>query len=241
MSRPPVRVSAEAVPTDIFKVGDDLASFLIKHLEGHELEGRVIAVTSKIFSLNEKRVVANVGQSKLDLIKQESDVYLCAGGHGSHLTIKHGILIPSAGIDESNSVDGDFILFPEDPYASSAKIWAELKSHFSLKEFGLIMTDSHTMPLRRGVTGIGLAHWGFKATRSLVAHPDLFGRLLKFTHVDVLDALASMAVYVMGEADDRTPIAIVDAPALEFTAHSSRDEIAIEVETDLYAPLLQPR
>lgn len=235
------KLSAEAIPTKIFKPGDDLGAFLIEHLRHEKLEGRVLAITSKIVSLAENRLVANTGQSKLDLIKQEADTYLCAGGHGSHLTIKHGILIPSAGIDESNSEDGAYILFPEDPYESARQIWSRLRDELALTNFGVIVTDSHTMPLRRGVTGIGLAHWGFRATRSLVSHPDLFGRLLKFTHVDVLDALASAAVFTMGEADDGTPLALVDAPALEFTTQSSAIEIAIEVETDLYAPLLQTR
>ena len=228
------------VKTDVFHAGDDLNAFLLKHLKGQSLDGKVLCITSKIVSLAENQLLSKEGISKCELVEREAEHYLCEGGYGSELTIKHGILIPSAGIDESNSESDKYILFPKDPFASAAKIGAFLRQQFSVKNFAVIITDSHTMPLRRGVTGISLAHWGLKGTRSLVGQPDIFKRPLKFTHVDVVDALAASAVFVMGEADDCNPLALVAEAQVEFTDSTNADEIRIEPDLDMYYPLLSP-
>lgn len=233
-------IEIQALKTGIFHAGDNLFSFLKTHLADQPLEGHIVAITSKIVSLSENRLVKKASISKREIVEKEADHYLCEGGFGVELTIKHGILIPSAGIDESNSETGDYVLFPENPFASAHAIWKFLKEEFSLVNLGVIMTDSHTMPLRRGVTGISLAHWGVRATNSLVGQPDLFQRPLKFTHVDVVDSLASMAVFAMGEADDCCPLALISGAKVEFTQTSSADEIKIDPKLDLYYPLIAP-
>jgi len=232
-------ISVRSIKTPIFHPGDNLYSFLKDHLKKENLDEKVLAITSKIVSLAENRIVPRSEISKLDLIKKEADIYLGPGGYGSELTLKHGILIPSSGIDESNA-EGDFyILYPKEPYKSAHDCWLFLKKEFGLTDLALVLTDSHTTPLRRGVTGISLAHWGFKATRSLIGAPDLFGRELKFTHVDLVDAIASMAVLSMGEAADGAPLALVSGVQIEYSEGSSADEIKIEPELDLYRPLLK--
>lgn len=234
------KVSVEAIRTDVLRAADDLHHFLKKHLAGKVDDGCVVAITSKIVSIAEGRVVPKSQHEKRDLVLREADVYLGEGGYGIELTVKHGLLIPSAGIDESNSEGENFILYPTDPYASAARIGKFLRSEFGLRNLGVILTDSHTMLLRRGVTGISLAHWGVKATRSLVGHPDVFGKELKFTSVDVVDSLAAMAVFVMGEANEQCPLAVVSGAKLEFTDSSSCEEIAIPLKDDLYFPILEP-
>lgn len=124
-------VSAQAIETEIFHAGGDLPALLETHLSKAQLEGNVLAITSKIVSLSENRIVARAALEKSDVIKREADHYLCPGTHGAHLTIKHGLLIPSAGIDESNSETGGYILYPEFPYASAQKIHADLKMKFN--------------------------------------------------------------------------------------------------------------
>jgi len=233
------QIAVSSIKTNIFHVGDDLFKFLKENLKNENLEGKVIAITSKIVSLAEKRTINKTEISKLDLVKKEADVYIGPGGFGAELTVKHGILIPSSGIDESNAQENFYILYPKDPYESAHKIWKFLKHEFKLKNCAVILTDSHTTPLRRGVTGISLAHWGFKATRSLIGKADLFGRELKFTHVDLVDAIASMAVLIMGEADDCVPLALVSGVKLEYSETSSSEEIKIDPENDLYHPILK--
>jgi dihydrofolate synthase / folylpolyglutamate synthase len=227
------------ISTDVFSLGGNLAEFVIRSIPRTSIEeGIVLAITSKIVSLAERALAPREDDTKTDLIRREADAYLGETLFGVSLTIKHGILIPSAGIDESNSVDGSYILFPKDPYASAKALHQALRSAWGIQHLGIIITDSHTQPLRKGVTGIGLAHWGFRATRDLVGQSDLFGRTIKMTHVNVLDALAVAAVYQMGEAAERLPIALIYGSGAEFTESSSQDEIKISREEDLYGHLL---
>jgi coenzyme F420-0:L-glutamate ligase len=232
------RIEAAAIQTGIFPPNGDLLAFLLEHVKPVAREGAVLAITSKIVSLAEGRIVPAGSISKRELVKREADVYLGDAGYGVELTIKHGLISASAGIDESNSGTGDFILFPENPYASAARIGQALRQALGIQRFGVIITDSHTTPLRRGVTGVSLAHWGIRATRSLGGPPDIFARPLKFTHVNVVDALATMAVFVMGEADDRCPLALVSGARVEFTSEGRAEEIVIEPAQDIYYPLL---
>jgi F420-0:gamma-glutamyl ligase len=204
------------------------------------------AVTKSVTQLpdektkNAEQTASAEKAEKKSLVEKEADVFLGETLHSVHMTIKHGLFIPSAGIDESNSETGEFILYPTDPYASAHRIGLALRQHFKLSKLGIILTDSHSTPLRSGVTGIALAHFGFQATRNLVGQKDLFGRGLKATHVNTLDALAVAAVFEMGESNESRPLAIISgARNIEFTDRSSPAEIQIPLENDLYFHLLK--
>lgn len=245
-------LKVSALPTDIYERDEadssefhPLLPFLIRSLERNkiqpaQLDGAVLAITSKIVSVSEG-AIASGDSDKKALIRQEADVYLGEGGHGVELTVKHGLLIPSSGIDESNSRDGSFILFPRDPFLSARQIWQGLREHFAIRHLGVILTDSHTTPLRMGVTGIALSYWGFEGVTSKVDEPDLFGRKMKFTHIDIADALAVATVLVMGEAGECTPLAIAHIDGLKFRDEIDPAQIRIPLENDLYYPLLKDR
>lgn len=70
------------------------------------------------------------------MIKQSADAYLCVqekdNPYGIQLTIKNNILIPSAGIDESNGNDC-YILYPEDVQKSTVAIRREIQEEAALK------------------------------------------------------------------------------------------------------------
>ena len=149
------------------------------------------------------------------------------------------MLLPSAGIDQSNSPTGDYLLFPKYPYQSLKTLWQALKTNWSLKNLGLIMTDSHTTPLRRGVTGVGIAHFGFQAVLDQKGTNDLYGRELKVTTINHVDALAAAAVWVMGEGKEQCPLAIIKGAMLNWKGDSSSKDIRISPEEDLYRPLFQ--
>ncbi len=233
-------LSAKPIQTSIYRADIPLEDFLWQHLEGQLQEKTIIAITSKIISVSENRLVQKSQISKAELIQQEADVLICETIYGVSLTIKDGILIPSAGIDESNSEDGAYILYPRDSFASARQIWEFLRNKSGIKNLGIIITDSHTHPLRRGVTGIALAHWGFKATRNLVGDSDLFGRKITMTSVNVVDSLAVAAVFVMGEAAECQPIALVEATDVVFCDETNPSEIQIPLDQDLYGPLISP-
>lgn len=207
-------------------------------------EGSIVVITSKVVSLCEGRTVNTSDITKKELIYREADQVIPSEGNDERiiLTYKNHILIPSAGIDESNS-NGRYILYPKDPFLSAKSLYNYLKQQRNLKHLGIVITDSHTTPLRRGVTGIALAWWGFQPCKSLVGTPDLFGHPLQVTNINVADALAVSAVFNMGESSECTPLAIItDAPHIEFdngTEDHNMDEIAIDPKIDLYQPLLK--
>jgi F420-0:gamma-glutamyl ligase len=89
-----------------------------------------------------------------------------------------------------------------------------------------------------------MAHSGFAAVNDYIGRPDIFGRTLHMTKVDVADALAAAAVLVMGEASEQTPLAVIgDLPFVRFQDRDPTPEELgsrwIDIEDDLYAPLLQ--
>lgn len=208
-------------------------------------EDSVVAVTSKIVSICEGRVVKIGEIEKDELIKREAEYYLAknTSKYGYLFTIKNSMLVPFAGIDESNA-NGYYVLLPKDPQKSANSVREFLQEKFNLKQVGVIITDSKTTPLRWGVTGWAVAHSGFLALNDLIGKPDIFGRALHFTKVNVMDGLASAAVLEMGESDNQTPLAIVeDVPFVQFQDRNPNEEelkgLKIALDDDLYAPLLQ--
>lgn len=227
----------------ITKKDTDITAILDKYLP-KLAENSVVAVTSKIIAICEDRIVPIAGSSKNELVKQEADYYLPKESNNYHvyLTIKSNLLVATAGIDESNSQDY-YVLWPENPQESANKIREYLKKRDNLKSLGIIVTDSKTTPLRWGVTGAAISHSGFAALNNKIGTPDIFGREMKVTQVNVPDALAAAATFEMGEANEQTPIAVITKiPQVEF---QDRNPISEELEVlhynmkkDLYAQLL---
>lgn len=212
----------------------------------HELKGgSVLAITSKVVSICEGRLVKESDIDKAKLTEKESQYYLPPehSSYGITLTITDGILIPTAGIDSSNG-DGHYILWPEDSQATANQIRSYLRKRFGVDKAGVIITDSKTTPLRRGTTGIALAHSGFAALNEYVGTPDLFGRDMQVTQANVMDGLASAAVAVMGEGSECTPLAIItEAEFVQFQENDPTpdelDRLKIPLEEDLYTPLIK--
>ncbi len=201
-------------------------------------ENTIIAITSKVVSICEGSCISKETIDRETLVKREAD-FLIPNPQSNNqriiLTYKNHILIPSAGIDESNG-NGYYILYPQDPFASVKKLWNFLRQEYQIKNLGIIMTDSHTTPLRKGVTGIALAWWGFCPVKSCVGELDLFGHPLQVTYINVADALAISAVLNMGESNECTPLAILThAPHVQFDEMDhSVEEICIDPKEDLY-------
>lgn len=227
----------------ITKDDKDVFAILDKYLP--ELtEKSVIAVTSKILSIIEGRVV-KIGQvSKDELVTQEAELYLPPDPkYHFSLTIKNSLLIPSAGIDESNG-NGYYVLWPKDPQKLANDIREDLVQKFKIKHVGVIITDSKTTPLRWGVTGAAIAYSGFLPLNDQVGIPDVFGRVMQATKVNVMDGLAASAVVVMGESNEQTPLAVIeDVPFVQFVDRNPTEEelkeLKIAIVDDLYAPLLK--
>lgn len=224
---------------------DDLLSLIREEFITHKPKERsVIVITSKIVSIWQGRCVPINGPiTKDELIKKEAELYLSRSKVPKDyvmLTMKNNIMIPSAGIDESNGA-GYYILWPEKPFSAAKTIYDFIAEEFKPAEFGVIISDSHTVPLRWGTMGIAISFWGFYPLKDYRGEEDIFKRKLRFSQLNIADALASTAVLAMGEGNEQTPIAIIEnVPQIKFGDFDFLKEnpLEIERENDIYGPLL---
>ena len=207
-------------------------------------EGMVVVVTSKIVAICEGRVARHEDMEKDELIAREAEWYLPRSQSKFNVltTIKDGILNFSSGIDESNG-NGLYILWPSNPQEWANKIREHLVGKRKIKNVGVIITDTGSIPLRRGQKGFFIAHSGFAALKSYIGEPDIFGRQLMMTKSAIADALATTAVLIMGEGNEQTPLAAIeDVPFVEFQQRNPAKEELAELkmapEDDLYGSLL---
>ncbi len=220
---------------DIYSVIDEFCPTL--------KEKDVFLITSKIIAIHQGRCVKISSiENKDDLIKREADVYIprkeCPGEYVI-LTIKNNTLISSAGIDESNA-NGYYIFWPKNPEKEAKKICEYLKKKFLLKKLAVIITDSHIIPMRYGVIGISIGFYGLNPLKDYRGEKDIFGRTIKMSQSNIVDALAVMGVLSMGEGNEQKPIAIIrGADFIEFTDEEKYQESLIPTKEDIYYPLLK--
>lgn len=203
-------------------------------------EGDVVAISSKVVSIHEGRCVERDFTKKDELVKQEADLYLpreeMRDGAVVH-TITNGILIPSAGIDPLGQY---YVLWPENPQKSADELLSWFKKEYNIKNLYLIMTDSRSVFLRKGVVGIALAWAGFEPLYSNKNRVDLMGINSGGSQTNIPDSLAAAASFVMGEANERTPLVRMrHVPFIGDKEHVSDDAFASAIEEDLFEPFLK--
>ncbi|CAN5275571.1 putative folate metabolism gamma-glutamate ligase [soil metagenome] len=236
-----------AYKTRLVTVKDTLNSVIAEAIP--ELPERsIVVIASKIVSTVENRFVPKTTDDKdekHELVRKEADLFLepHSSKYNLMLTIKRNWMFVNAGIDESNS-DNQFILWPEDPQKSINDVWRFLREHYGVKEVGVTMSDSTSIPLNWGVVGHAIAYCGFNPLRSYIGKADLFGREMKMEQLSIMQSVTAAAVMEMGEGNEQTPLAVVsDLQNVEFaTAVPTEFELAtqkIEITDDAYAPILE--
>jgi dihydrofolate synthase / folylpolyglutamate synthase len=241
-----------ALQTEIVQPGEDILVFLRKSIRSLE-EKSILVITSKIISFAQNRFV-EVGDNldkdqakkeKHELAKQEADLYLepSLSKYGVMLTIKNSLLAVNAGIDESNSM-GKYILWPENLQQVTNNIWNFLRTSYGVKDLGIIVTDSKTALLRRGVTGTAVSYCGFNPLIDKIGEKDIFGKTLAVTQVNVVEAIATSGVFEMGESNEKRPLAVVSdfQQEIEFQdrlpTESELQEMKVDLSDDMYAPAM---
>jgi putative folate metabolism gamma-glutamate ligase len=237
-----------AYKTHKIKPGEKITDILDAYLPSLK-EKSVVAIASKVVGICEGRVVKILSErerdeQKTELAKKEADYYLPRefNQYGFMISINRGIMVASAGIDESNS-DGFFSLWPEDPQKSANEIREYLTKKYNRKYIGVILTDSKLTPLRWGVTGVSISHSGFAALNSYIGKADIYGRLLRAEQANVADSLATAAVAEMGEGAEQQPLAVItEANFVHFQDRNPNekelDALKIALDDDVYASLL---
>ncbi|PJE75508.1 putative folate metabolism gamma-glutamate ligase [Candidatus Uhrbacteria bacterium CG10_big_fil_rev_8_21_14_0_10_48_11] len=219
---------------DVYRLIDESVSEL--------KDGDILCVSSKIVAIHQGRCIKITDSvNKDELITKEAERYIPRSRvpHAlAVLAIKEHTLIASAGIDESNG-HGYYILWPEQPYAFARELRARLKEKWNLNNLGVVLTDSHTIPLRYGVVGISIGFAGLHPVKSYVGTADIFGRPFHMSRTNVVDAIAAIAVLHMGEGNEQTPLAVLrDVPHVTFSEQNEEAALLVPPEDDIYRPLL---
>ncbi|MBI3573563.1 coenzyme F420-0:L-glutamate ligase [Candidatus Kaiserbacteria bacterium] len=200
-------------------------------------EKSVLVITSKIVALSEGRFVRKTSfLQKEKLIQKESKKSLRT--KQAWLTMKDGMMMANAGIDESNA-DGKLILLPRNSFTSAEKLRKELKHTYRVKKFGVIISDSHIAPLRAGVTAHALGYAGIKGVCDYRGTKDIFGRKMRISRTNVADSLATAAALIMGEGAERQPLALITGAPVTFSEKTDPKEMKISIFDDIYGPLLK--
>lgn len=246
-----------AIQTPIIEPRADLFAILTGVLDAPLVDGDILCIASKVVALAQDRV------ARLDQIEPSAAAHDVANPHISPalaqvildeadqafpvpgpfwLTIKDNIFIANAGVDLSNTPRGTAVLWPQDAWQWAAEFRRRLLQHYGLTRLGIVIADSHLIPLRRGVSGIALAFAGFEGVQKEVGAPDLFGRPLAVTYKSTADELAAAAVLIMGEGAERTPFARARRAPIQFTDRDiDPTEVVMQREQDLFAVLLGER
>ena len=206
-------------------------------------DGDIVFITSKIVAIHQGMTRKADETEKIDLIHEEADRVMTYENSSANfsvsLAIAHGHLIPAAGIDESNA-DGYYILWPRNIDEFCREVRTRLMKKHSLKRLGVVVTDSHTTPLRWGVTGLAIGLAGVEPLRDIRGTNDIFDRPIHLTQVDLIDPIAAIAVREMGESNECTPVVIVRGDTnIPFSDTASMDNFKIKPEEDLYGPILE--
>ena len=231
----------------------DLFEIIIQSFEKGKTniaEGDVLVISSKYVSQSQGRQLSydfvkpsiesmalskkfQINSNIAEVIIRESDV-IFGGIPGFVITSSDNILAPNAGIDKSNVSDGKIILYPNEPYLVAEQMRRKIFIKFSV-HVGVIIVDSRLMPSRIGTIGIAISCAGIEPVKDMRAKKDLHGKSLKVTFQAVVDNLASIANYKMGEGSESKPLAIIKNADVKLTDRKIKsDETSISYDQCVY-------
>lgn len=194
----------EIVPGDdlVVIIGDSVAGQLAA---GQLADGDILAVTSKIVSKAEGRLVAAADREQA--ITDETVRLVAQRGATRIVENRLGIVGAAAGVDASNTPDGTVLLLPVDPDASAHVLRTALEARFGLR-LGVIITDTLGRAWREGQTDVAIGSSGVRLIDDLRGSVDGHGKRLDVTSPAVGDEIAAAADLVKRKAEG-LPVAVV--------------------------------
>ena len=205
-------VAVEGLPE--VRPGDDLAALLAGRLAAIGLrDGDVLAVTQKVVSKAEGRLVPEDGAGRAAWIERESVRVLARRGDLVIAETRHGFVCANAGVDSSNVEAGFLTLLPEDPDASAERLRSALRERLGV-HVGVVVTAPFGRPWRQGLVNVAIGCAGLPPLVDLRGTADHHGRDLEATVIALADEVAAASGLVMGKSA-RVPAALVRGVAAE--------------------------
>ena len=189
--------------------GDDLIALIGDAAEGLLKDGDILAVTSKIVSKAEGRIIA--AEDREQAITDETVRVVATrpypGGVTRIVENRLGIVAAAAGVDASNTPHGTVLLLPLDPDASASRLRTGLSRRFGLR-LGVLVTDTLGRAWREGQTDVAIGASGVRPLDDLRGTLDAQGRTLDVTAPAVGDEIAAAADLVKRKSAG-LPVAVV--------------------------------
>jgi coenzyme F420-0:L-glutamate ligase / coenzyme F420-1:gamma-L-glutamate ligase len=204
-------MSVEVVPVHgvpEIRPGDDLAAQLAPALlRAGARPGDVVAVTQKVVSKAEGRVVSEDEADRATWVERESVRIVARRDDIVIAQTRHGFVCANAGVDASNVEPGLLTLLPDDPDGSAERLRTRLSEALG-GDVAVVVTDTFGRAWRRGVVNVAIGCAGLPSLVDLRGTLDHTGRVLEATVVALADEVAAASGLVMGKAS-RVPVAIV--------------------------------
>jgi coenzyme F420-0:L-glutamate ligase/coenzyme F420-1:gamma-L-glutamate ligase len=197
--------------------GSDLVALLAGPLAGLAwpdgsvglADGDIVAVTSKVVSKAEGRIV-RADDREAAITAETVRLVASVTREGRRTRIvenRQGLVMAAAGVDASNTEQGTVLLLPEDPDRSARALRAGLEQRLGAR-LGVILTDTVGRPWRTGMVELAIGAAGLQVVEDLRGHTDSSGRELEITVAAVADEIACAAELVTGKTSGR-PVAVV--------------------------------
>ncbi len=186
---------------DIFVV----AQTIISKSEGNIKKLNEIKVTEKAKKLAKKtqkdpKLCQVILDESKNIIRSKKNIIISE----TH----HGFICANSGVDRSNIEKGYVTTLPKDPDSSAKKIRKELVKLFN-KNIAVIISDSMGRAFRKGCIGQAIGSSNINLLINLEGKKDLYQNKIKTTKIALCDQICAAANLIMGEANEKTPIAIV--------------------------------
>jgi len=257
MTELPSKIEVTPIKLPIIKKGMNVPTLIVeaaKKLKITFRDGDVLAVADKVLAVSNGRVADlekvkpsprairlakkyNLEPEFVEIVLKDADA-VYGGVSRALLTLKHGVFIANSGIDHKNLPENEASLWPEDPN-ESAKLLREALQNLTHKKLAVILVDSHVTALRAGTVGFALGIAGFEPLRDVRGFLDLYGKPLLITQINIADSLAAMANLVIGETDERTPVALIHGAPIQVTDSYNPLSVRIDIEADLFSSIFK--
>ncbi len=235
-----------AIRFPLIREGDDIVAILLEAIKKEAVtleDGDIIAIADKIVAISEGRIAYfkdikpskkaenlaktyNLEPEFIELVLREANKVF-GGVPRAILTEKDDIIIANAGIDHKNAPPAAACLWSLNPNKTAEKIRKEIFEKTG-KKTGVILVDSHVIPMRMGTIGFALGIAGFKPVEDCRGSLDLYDKPLVITRLNVADDLAAATHLLMGETTERTPVVIIQNSNIKVTDQSNPREVIIQ-------------
>jgi coenzyme F420-0:L-glutamate ligase/coenzyme F420-1:gamma-L-glutamate ligase len=199
-----------------FRPGDELTAAILARAPWIG-DGDIVAVTSKVLSKVEGRLVASptdpLARDELRRTLIDRETVRLVAEHGRTKIVENslGIVAAAAGVDASNVRPDEIALLPLDPDASAERLRREFAA--TGRTVAVLVTDTQGRAWRNGVVDVAIGAAGLTVLTDLRGTTDTLGNDLSVTQVAVGDELAAATELVKAKLS-AVPVAVVSGHPL---------------------------